>query len=145
MACEESFIRTLRERGMRLTPQREMVLSVMHDLEGHAAAEDIYRRVKVRSAAVDLSTVYRTLELLDEFQMLATVEGSDGQRRFALAGLHGRHVHLVCQSCGANATVDTALFDGLAADLMCQTGFVVDVARLSLPGVCAACAAGREK
>ena len=139
MACQEVFIRTLRERGMRLTPQREMVLSAMHDLEGHATVEEIYRRVQVHSTAVDQSTVYRTLELLDSLNMLASLEGGDGQRRYALAGAHGGHVHLVCQSCGANSTVDLTMFRELADALASEYGFALDFAHLSVPGICAAC------
>jgi Fur family transcriptional regulator, ferric uptake regulator len=140
MACEQAFIRTLRERGMRLTPQREMVLSAMHDLEGHATVDEIYRRVQVRSAAVDPSTVYRTLELLDGLGMLAILDAGDGQRRFALAGGHGGHVHLVCHSCGGDLAVGIDIFGALVDTLACQHGFVLDLTRLSLPGVCAACA-----
>jgi Fe2+ or Zn2+ uptake regulation protein len=64
MSCEKAFLERLRERGFRLTPQREMVLAVMHGLDGFCTAEDIYSRVGEISSAVDISTVYRTLDLL---------------------------------------------------------------------------------
>ena len=70
MSCEQVFLEQLRERGFRLTPQREMVLSVMHQIEDFATAEEIYDRVQVLSSAVDISTVYRTLELLQEFHLV---------------------------------------------------------------------------
>jgi Fur family ferric uptake transcriptional regulator len=69
MACEEVFLQKLRERGFRLTPQREMVLSAMHEIEGLATADQIYGRVQEQSSAVDISTVYRTLDLLQEFAL----------------------------------------------------------------------------
>ena len=100
MACEKVFVQELRERGFRLTPQREMVLSVMHQVDGLATADEIYGRVQERSAAVDISTVYRTLDLLQEFRMVACVDAGDGQHRYELLGVHGPHVHLVCQACG---------------------------------------------
>ena len=84
MACEEVSFRELRERGFRLTPQREMMLSVMHEFEGLATVDEIYRRVRARSAAVDISTVYRTLDLLQELQMVACVDPGDGQHRYEL-------------------------------------------------------------
>lgn len=139
MSCESAFIQALRERGMRMTPQREMVLSVMHDMAGHASAEEIYRRVQERSAAVDISTVYRTLDLLQAMNMLTTVETPDGQRRYALAKGHGEHVHLVCQACGCQLHADMEPVEALAAQLLATYGFALDTARLSLPGLCADC------
>jgi Fur family ferric uptake transcriptional regulator len=141
MSCEEGFIRQLRARGLRLTPQREMVLGVLHQMAGFASAEEIYERVRVVSAAVDLSTVYRTLDLLQDFQIVACVEGNDGQRRYELATDHAPHIHLVCTTCGAvtGATPDP-LLPGLAA-LAEQSGFAVDLAQLCLPGQCARCRA----
>ena len=64
MACESIFLEKLRKSGLRLTPQREMVLSVMHQIEGAATVEEIHSRVRALSTAVDISTVYRTLDLL---------------------------------------------------------------------------------
>lgn len=139
MSCESAFIQALRKRGMRLTPQREMMLSVMHDLAGHATADEIYRGVQQRSAAVDISTVYRTLDLLQAMQMLVTLEAPDGQRSYALAGAHGEHVHLVCQGCGCELHADPSPFEALAAQLAAQYGFALATTRLSLPGLCAEC------
>ncbi len=139
MSCESAFIQALRERGMRMTPQREMVLAVMHDMAGHATADDIYRRVQERSAAVDISTVYRTLDLLQGMNMLVTLEMADGQRSYALAQAHGEHVHLVCQGCGCQMHADPAPFEALAAQLAAQYGFALAISHLSLPGLCAAC------
>jgi Fur family ferric uptake transcriptional regulator len=100
MACEKVFLHKLRERGFRLTPQREMVLSAMHEIKGLTTADEIHARVQEQSSAVDISTVYRTLELLQEFQLVACVDPGDGQHRYELLGIHGPHIHLVCQACG---------------------------------------------
>lgn len=139
MACTEAFAATLRRRGMRMTPQREAVLAVLHELADHATAEEIYHQVQVRSAAVDLSTVYRTLDLLHELGMLAVAEAVDGQRRYALSGQHGDHVHLVCRRCGQEIEADTTAFAALAETVRQCYGFVLDLAHHSLGGVCAAC------
>jgi Fur family ferric uptake transcriptional regulator len=142
MSCESAFLTALRERGMRMTPQREMVLSVMHDMHDHASVEEIYRRVQERSAAVDISTIYRTLDLLQEMNMLAVVETADGGRRYALAETHGAHVHLVCQGCGHTLEAEVGPAENLAAELARRYGFVLDIGHLSLVGACAACAGG---
>ena len=122
MACEEVFLQKLRERGFRLTPQREMVLSAMHEMEGLATAEQIYGRVRAHSAAVDISTVYRTLDLLQELHMVASVDPGDGQYRYELLGVHGAHVHLICQSCGAMIGVELEEIEPL--ELRVQPGTI---------------------
>jgi Fur family ferric uptake transcriptional regulator len=144
MSCEAAFIQALRERGMRMTPQREMVLSIMHAMSDHATAEEIYRLVHERSAAVDMSTVYRTLDLLYGMNMLAVTESADGQRRYALAGAHGSHAHLVCQGCGQECEADMEPVEALAEDLARRYGFRLDIGHLTLPGLCAECAARDE-
>lgn len=141
MACTEKFIAMLRARGMRLTPQREMVLAALHDLTDHETADEIYRRVQARSTAVDLSTVYRTLELLQQMGMLAVAEAADGQRRYALTGLHSDHVHLVCRRCGQEIEADAEAFHALAAAIQQRYGFRLDLAHRSLGGTCRICSA----
>jgi Fur family ferric uptake transcriptional regulator len=139
MSCEQVFLEQLRERGFRLTPQREMVLSVMHQIEDFATAEEIYERVQALSSAVDISTVYRTLELLQEFHLITSVDPSDGRRRYQLLGVHGRHLHLVCRSCGKIIGADLELAQPLIKQLEEQYGFQVDVDDLSMPGLCLTC------
>ena len=141
VSCEEIFFQKLREQGFRLTPQREMVLHVMHQLDDFSTAEAIYARVQTMSAAVDLSTVYRTLDLLDRLHMVACVETGDGQRVFKLEGAHGPHLHLVCARCGAVAGAELDAARPLAAALRARHGFAAELDHLTIPGLCAACAA----
>ena len=147
MACEEVFLRELRERGFRMTPQREMVLSAMHEMEGLATADDIYRRVqrvcRVRGFAgsVDISTIYRTLDLLQALSLVASVEGEDGQHSYELLTGHGRHAHLVCRKCGAVLGAEMEPFDALAAMLKARHGFAIELDNLTLMGLCPRCAA----
>lgn len=140
MSCEEVFFRQLREQGFRLTPQREMVLSVLHEIEGFATAEEIYERVSAMSSSVDISTVYRTLELLQDFHLVASVDPGEGQRRYELLGLHGHHLHLVCRSCGKIIGVESEVIESFAVRMKEQHGFELEVEQLSVPGLCPACA-----
>jgi len=145
MACEETFLKELHERGFRLTPQREMVLSVMHEVEGLATADEIYDRVRDLSAAVDISTVYRTLDLLQDFKMVACVDLGDGQHRYELLGVHGPHIHLICQSCGTVTGVQLDQAQPFVDRLLAEHGFVVDLGQLTILGLCRACAAARTE
>lgn len=139
MACEEDFIRQLREHGFRLTPQREMVLRVLHQVEGYATADELYQRVQEISSSVDISTVYRTLELLQEFNLVLCVDLDDGQRHYVLIGVHGVHSHLQCRSCGALIGVEPDEIQSLVAQMQNRYSFEVDVAQLVVPGLCRTC------
>ena len=142
MACEEVFLKRLRDRGLRLTPQREMILSVMHDVEDLATAEEIYAQVQSLTSAVDISTIYRTLDLLQKMDIVACVDPGDGQHRYELLGVHGPHIHLICASCGEVTGIDLHEAGPLAERLLGDYGFVADLDHLSISGLCRACAEG---
>lgn len=140
MACEQVFLQRLRERGLRLTPQREMVLAVMHEIEGSATAEEVYEQVRTQTLAVDISTVYRTLDLLQRLGIVACYTSpTDGQRRYELLGVHGPHIHLVCRSCGAVLGVSLDEAETFARQIEAMHGFVADIDQLSIEGLCQAC------
>jgi Fur family ferric uptake transcriptional regulator len=139
VACEAFFLKKLQESGFRLTPQREMMLSVLHKLEGFATAEEIYNQVQRLSSSVNISTVYRTLELLQEFRLVAGVDSTDGQRRYILLDVETPHLHLVCRQCGHIIGVALEPFEPLTSFLMEQYGFAVEAEQLCLPGLCREC------
>lgn len=141
MACKEIFVKQLRERGFRLTPQREIILSVLHDIEGWATADQIYSRVREVSTALDISTVYRTLDLLQELDLVFGMDTGDGQRRYELLGVHGPHLHLVCQVCGRIIAAELEAARDFGVHLEAEYGFQPALQNLSIPGLCPACAA----
>jgi Fur family ferric uptake transcriptional regulator len=145
MSCEEVFFKQLREHGFRLTPQREMVLSVLHEIEGFATADEIYERVSRFSSSVDISTVYRTLELLQDFHLVASVDPLDSQRCYELLGLHGQHFHLVCRSCGGIIGVQPQAIEAFAKKVRQEYGFEIDFDQLAIPGLCQECLDSSKK
>jgi Fur family ferric uptake transcriptional regulator len=137
------LIETLRERGYRLTPQREMILDVICAEDGHKTAEEIYQRVLARSPAVNLATVYRTLVLLRELG-LVTAANLGGPAEFELA--HDRsHHHLVCQDCGASLSFDDHLLASLQMALERLYGFEADIEHLVIFGRCSECASASRQ
>lgn len=144
MSCETYFIEQLRERGCRLTPQREMVLSILHQFEGFVTAEAIHERVRDRFASVDLSTIYRTLDLLAELELVAVIDTGDDQRQYELLGVHGLHHHLYCTRCGATQPLAHEELQPLLDQIEAQHGFTPHVGSLTLPGLCGACRAAAE-
>lgn len=144
MSCEEEFVKSLRRRGFRLTPQREIILSALHNVEGLVTAEEILTEVQAVATAVDISTVYRTLDLLQKLGVVASVTGSDSQRRYELMHHHGPHVHLVCVSCGEVVGANLEDFRPFMTRVKEQYGFRVGIEQLSITGLCTRCCAARD-
>lgn len=127
---------TLHERGLRMTPQRQLVLDAVQAL-GHATPEQICARVQETAPSVNITTVYRTLDLLDRIELVRHTHLGHGPPTYS-AQAH-EHVHLVCHRCGELAELPTDLMDGLAELLAVEHGFVLDASHVALSGTCAAC------
>jgi Fur family ferric uptake transcriptional regulator len=123
----------LRARGLRTTPQRRDVLHAVHRL-GHATPEQIAGEV----GGVDLTTVYRTLQLLEDLGLLAHTHLGHGAPSYRPAD--DAHVHVVCHACGSVIDAPADLADDVARRLDAQLGFTVDVAHFTVFGHCADCA-----
>lgn len=128
----------LRERGHRLTPQRELVLDAVDQL-GHGTPEEIHAEVTRRAPAVNISTVYRNLALLEKLGMVRTVDLGDRVAMYHSISLPA-HVHLTCSQCERVIDADPQEFRALSQALLHRHGFEVDLDRLVLAGRCAECA-----
>jgi Fur family ferric uptake transcriptional regulator len=129
----------LRSRGLRMTPQRQLVLDAVHQL-GHATPEQVHTVVQQTADAVNITTVYRTLELLEELGMVTHTHLSHGAPTYHPAQAHP-HIHLVCRGCGNVTEVDPATMQPVVERLWAEQGFRVDVTHVALFGVCASCEA----
>lgn len=127
----------LRARGYRLTPQRELVLDAVKTL-GHATPDEIADRVRATARGVNISTVYRTLELLEELGLVVHTHLGHGAPTYHAAD-EADHLHLVCRECGGVAEVAPAVLDSAAQQIAADHGFTVDAAHFAIFGVCAAC------
>ena len=128
----------LRARGYRLTPQRELVLEAVGRL-GHATPEQIAAAVRETAAAVNISTVYRTLELLEELGLVQHTHLGHGAPTYSIP-VADDHVHLVCRDCGGVQEVLSTVLDDLVRRVSADQGFVVDVGHFAVFGRCAGCA-----
>jgi Fur family transcriptional regulator, ferric uptake regulator len=128
---------TLRASGYRVTPQRQLVLEAVSRLE-HATPEEIFADVRLTARGVNVSTVYRTLELLEQVGLVTHTHLSHGAPRYHLAA-EAEHVHLVCQHCERVTEVDKATAAPLVAALEQSEGFLTDVGHLTVFGLCSTC------
>jgi Fur family ferric uptake transcriptional regulator len=130
---------TLRASGYRVTPQRQLVLQAVTRLD-HATPEEIYAEVRQTALGVNVSTVYRTLELLEEIGLVTHTHLGHGAPSYHLAA-EAQHVHLVCRQCERVTQVDPAAVGPLVTALDLEQGFEADVAHLTVFGKCAECRA----
>jgi Fur family transcriptional regulator, ferric uptake regulator len=127
----------LRASGYRLTPQRELVLEAVEQLD-HATPEAILERVQRTVSGVNISTVYRTLDLLSELGLVAHTHLGHGAPVYHAAS-EPEHVHLVCRSCGGVTEAPPSLADTFLTELGDAYGFAADVPHLTVFGTCREC------
>jgi Fur family ferric uptake transcriptional regulator len=133
----EDWQATLREKGYRLTPQRELVLRAVDRL-GHATPDEVLAAVHEESTAVNISTVYRTLELLEELGLVRHAHLTDRAPTYHSTATPD-HVHLVCRGCGEVTEVAPEIIAPMTDALMERYGFTTDVGHLTIFGTCRNC------
>lgn len=133
----EDWRERLRGSGYRLTPQRELVLAAVEKL-GHATPEDVLAAVREQSSAINLSTVYRNLEVLEELGLVRHAHLSDRVATYHSTTEH-EHFHLVCRKCERVTSVDPGVADDFAARLREDYEFEPDLGHLVVFGICTTC------
>jgi len=128
----------LGKKGYRLTPQRHMILEQVEAAEGHVSAEEILQRIRKRYPNLNISTVYRTLELLKDLALVTETDMGDGRVRFHAMD-KGHHHHLVCVVCGQVADLEEDEFKPFSDLLATRHGFQADLRHLAIFGRCQGC------
>ncbi len=136
---DTSLRQTLRQRGLRMTPQRQLVLDAVCDLD-HATPEQICAQVQLTAPAVNITTIYRTLDLLERLGVVRHNHLGHGAPTYSPQG--HEHVHLVCHWCGTVTEVSPGLLEELGERLGRDAGFQLDATHVALSGTCADCADG---
>jgi Fur family ferric uptake transcriptional regulator len=134
----QQIVQKLSEKGYRLTPQRGIILSVLSKSEGHISAEDIYRLIAERHPCINISTVYRTLELLLRLGMIVRADMGDGLERYQCVDKSNHH-HLVCSSCGRIIEVEENMLEEFQQEAKRRYGFDVQKKHLAFSGLCKDC------
>jgi Fur family ferric uptake transcriptional regulator len=138
MQKEKSLLEILHEQGYRLTPQRMMVLEAIEDSHDHISAEEIHYKAQLKYPYINISTVYRTLELLKEKGLVAETDLGGG--RFLYHPVEkARHHHLVCRKCGSVKDIDINVLDKLRAEMKAQYNFDAELEHIAIFGTCAEC------
>jgi len=134
MSCAQA----LQAQGYRLTPQRMMVVEALHSVDQHISAEEIYAQVRAKYPYANISTIYRTLELLKELELVTEIALGDGRVRYHPAE-KGHHHHLVCHNCGKIIDLPESALLPLEETLFGDCQFKADLRHLAIFGLCADC------
>ena len=128
----------LRARGMRWTPQRRLILEVLASTTGHVTGGAILEQCLQRDPKTTPSTVYRTLDVLEELGYLHHSHGQDGREEFHVLP-RAEHGHLQCSSCGRSWEIEPGEASGLVDGLERSRQFAVEVGHLTVTGICRDC------
>ena len=139
MSCETETAQVLRDAGHKLTPQRLMILSSLRHGGGHFTATELCDQVQKVYPYVDISTVYRTLGVLREMRLVSETKMGAGDTTYEWVAQDGRHHHLICNECSAEASLDHKYLEDLGAEIMALSGFKPDIDHFAIFGLCAAC------
>lgn len=135
---QSEISKLLRERGNRVTTQRRAVLKIIQEHAGHLSADEIYNLARDEVPRLSLSTVYRTLDLLKELDLVAELHLAGDHYRYEAQS--GRHEHLVCLGCGKVIEFQCSHCTATHKELYAQHGFVITSTRVELLGYCKECA-----
>jgi Fur family ferric uptake transcriptional regulator len=128
----------LHDRGLRWTPQRRTLIEVLARTNGHVTGAELIERCRAVDPTTIPSTVYRTLDVLEEIGVVSHSHASDGREQFHVLPVV-EHGHLECRRCHAGWEIPSDEAAGLVATLERSRGFAVDLSHLSILGLCAAC------
>jgi len=127
----------LKDKGYRLTPQRRMILEIIHAADGHISADEILSQLEGKISGVNKSTVYRTLELMESLNLV--VRSELGGVKVYHHSDEGHHHHLVCKKCGREFHCDEAALKPLKQSLKEKLGFEADLSHHVIRGLCRDC------
>ena len=123
-----------------MTPQRQLILDAVASMRGHISVDQVYRQVATHFPDVNITTIYRTLEVLEVRGFVRHTHFHDDRAQYQRTD-EPPHQHLVCKVCGRDQELDLSVLDPLAADLRSRYGFEPDLSHTAIVGVCRDCGA----
>jgi len=129
----------LREHGYKLTPQRHVVLNILASSHDHLTPEAIYERANLENSDIGLVTIYRTLNLLSDLNLVCRVHAPDGCRSYIMRRPTEHHHHLICSNCGRVMDFTGCSLADLGQRISKETKFDINGHLLEFYGLCSDC------
>ena len=147
MKIYEKLRNELKKRHLRITSQREAVLSVFLENEGeHLTADEAYEKLSHKNSHISKATIYRTVDLLREMGFLSKVNFGDGMERYEVKDLNThQHHHLICTKCGQVYEIKEDLLEDVEKLIEERTGFKIQDHQLNFYGICPKCQASKKE
>jgi len=134
----QHILEELRGKGVRLTPQRLLILNTVAQGEGHLGVDEVFRQAKESYPYMDIATVYRTLHLFKKMGVVTEVAIGD-RLHFEITDPDGRHHHMVCRECGGAYNLAPDYLVEFRETLMREFAFEPDLDNFTVTGVCSVC------
>jgi len=130
-------VKILKEKGFKVTPQRIAVYDVLMNTKEHPTVETIYNRLQPMYPTMSLATVYKSLEMFKELDLVQ--ELNVGEDKFRYDANVKPHPHITCVSCGRVDDVDDEMFFHLSEQVSHKTGYQITGQKLYFYGHCPKC------
>ncbi|MFA7570914.1 MAG: Fur family transcriptional regulator [Sulfurimonadaceae bacterium] len=130
----------VKQKGLKYTEQREIVLKILMHAQEHLTAEEIYNLIKIKEpdSNIGIATVYRALSFLEEVDLIASITfGSEGKKYESNAKAH--HDHLICTVCGKIVEFVDEEIEKRQEKIAKQNNFKVTSHSMQLYGICSNC------
>lgn len=129
---------TLKESGVRITPQRHAILEYLVNTMTHPTADEIYKALEGKFPNMSVATVYNNLRVFRELGLVKEMTYGDNSSRFDFTT--NDHYHAICESCGKIVDFQYPGLDEVEQFASHMTGFRVSHHRLEVYGICPECA-----
>lgn len=137
------YVRVMHDRGYRVTPQRVTILDAICEGAGHSTLGAIYTRARKQDPAIDMSTVYRSVELFEDLGLVVSVEFEGHEKGYEISKPQPHH-HLICKICKNEFDIDNQTVDDFYRALKQGYGYAVTMDHLVLYGLCPSCQKDRK-
>lgn len=134
----KAMLELLHDSGFRITSQRKLILeAIAHQVGWHVHPKDVYSYAHEKDSNVGLATVYRTIKMLEDMDLLNKVYMMGKQD--TKPSNHGVHYHLICLKCGNIKDVNDGIIDELSRAIKGKYGFETTQSKLTFYGMCNDC------
>jgi Fur family ferric uptake transcriptional regulator len=135
---EESVTAALDRAGVRVTDARRVVADLVSEQSGHFTANDLLAVAAARHLSVGRASVFRTLELLTDLELIERLDLPTGEHVY-VACERAHHHHVICSRCRRSVEIDDAGIGAVLRRIAAETGFAIDDHRLEVFGLCPDC------